>query len=107
MQQQRQIHSSEIQPMSLSLSELNAIARMAECHIVYAEAADKTFGSSGIVQTRAVSAMIQAKCEREIMRQQLMAHEAAQQQREKESSKTVQSAKHSDAPDPEPSSSKG
>lgn len=67
--------SSQIEPLSLGNGELRHIMDMAESSIVHAEAADKLYGLNALVQTRAAASMIQAKCERELARRQLIERE--------------------------------
>lgn len=58
----------KIEPLTLSLNELGSVIRMAESSIVHAEAADRLYGLDQLIQTRAAASMIQAKCQREIVR---------------------------------------
>jgi hypothetical protein len=72
------VHSSQIPTLSLSISQLKIIMRMAEVQITMAEAFDKLYENDELVQTRAQAAVIQAQCEQEILRLGLLANEASQ-----------------------------
>lgn len=90
MQNQNQNQSRpQLQPMTLSVNDLHNIIRVCEAAIAVGEMTDKLFGLDTLIQTRAAASSIQAKCQVEIARQEMLAR-AAQEKAEADSKARVE-----------------
>lgn len=76
------MHSSQIQPLQFTTTDLANIMNMAEANLKVAELCHHLFGNDEVVQQRAIAADIQARCEKEIARHELIRQERAQKAQE-------------------------
>jgi hypothetical protein len=65
----------KIEPLSLTVTDLTNLMNMAEASLKAAEFCHHLFGNNDVVQQRAIASDLQARFEREIVRQGLIAEE--------------------------------